>query len=117
MTALARTGTTATALDLFPKKTYNTRNGNLLPAASGHLYHQFAYTLPARARAEEMLRLLRHHADDIGLVLRLIAKYGSIVRTSLPAHEHLTRMQRCAKSGSRSRTPEVGLSPNGLCWR
>jgi hypothetical protein len=36
-----------------------------------------------RAQAEEMLWLLRQHAGDILLVMRLNAQYGSMVRTSL----------------------------------
>jgi hypothetical protein len=41
-----------------------------------------AQCIAARAQAEEMLRLLRQHAGDIGLVMRLNAQYGSMVRTS-----------------------------------
>jgi len=52
-----------------------------------------AQCIAARARAEEILRLLRQHADDIDLVMRLNAQYGSMVRTSLPAHARLMRMQ------------------------
>jgi hypothetical protein len=40
-----------------------------------------------------MLRLLRQNADDIGLVLRLNAQYGSMVRTSLSVHGRLMRVQ------------------------
>jgi hypothetical protein len=40
-----------------------------------------------------MLRLLRQHADDIGLVMRLNAQYGSMVRTSLSVHDRLMRVQ------------------------
>jgi len=40
-----------------------------------------------------MLRLLRQHAGDIGLVLRLNAQYGSMVRTSLSVHARLMRVQ------------------------
>src|ERR1700742_5178419 len=39
-----------------------------------------AQCIAARAQAEEMLRLLRHNAHDIGLVMRLNAQYGSMVR-------------------------------------
>jgi hypothetical protein len=39
------------------------------------------------------LRLLRQHADDIGLVMRLNAQYGSMVRTSLSVHGRLLRVQ------------------------
>jgi hypothetical protein len=40
-----------------------------------------------------MLRLLRQHAGDIGLVMRLNAQYGSMVRTSLSIHGRLMRVQ------------------------
>jgi hypothetical protein len=39
------------------------------------------------------LRLLRQHAGDIGLVIRLNAQYGSMVRTSLSVHARLMRVQ------------------------
>jgi hypothetical protein len=52
-----------------------------------------AQCIAARAQAEEMLRLLRQHADDIGLVMRLNAQYGSMVRTSLSVHARLMRVQ------------------------
>jgi hypothetical protein len=52
-----------------------------------------AQCIAARARAEEMLRLLRHHAGDILLVLRLNAQYGSMVRTSLAVLGRLMRVQ------------------------
>src|SRR5712671_5051088 len=52
-----------------------------------------AQSIAARAQAEEMLRLLRQHAGDIGLVLRLNAQYGSMVRTSLSVHGRLMRVQ------------------------
>ena len=49
--------------------------------------------IAARAQAEEMLRLVRQNADDIALVMRLNAQYGSMVRTSLAAHARLMRVQ------------------------
>jgi len=52
-----------------------------------------AQCIAARAQAEEMLRLLRQHAADIGLVIRLNAQYGSMVRTSLSVHARLMRVQ------------------------
>jgi hypothetical protein len=52
-----------------------------------------AQCIAARAQAEEMLRLLRQHAADIGLVMRLNAQYGSMVRTSLSVHGRLMRVQ------------------------
>src|ERR1700729_241044 len=52
-----------------------------------------AQCIAARAQAEDLLRLLRQHADDIGLVMRLNAQYGSMVRTSLSVHGRLMRVQ------------------------
>jgi hypothetical protein len=52
-----------------------------------------AQCIAARAQAEEMLRLLRQHAGDIGLVIRLNAQYGSMVRTSLSVLGRLMRVQ------------------------
>jgi hypothetical protein len=52
-----------------------------------------AQCIAARAQAEEILRLLRENADDIGLVMRLNAQYGSMVRTSLSVHGQLMRTQ------------------------
>jgi hypothetical protein len=52
-----------------------------------------AQCVAARGQAEEMLRLLRQNAGDIGLVLRLNAQYGSMVRTSLSVHGRLMRVQ------------------------
>ena len=52
-----------------------------------------AQCIAARTQAEEMLRLVRQNADDIGLVMRLNAQYGSMVRTSLSAHACLMRVQ------------------------
>ncbi len=52
-----------------------------------------AQCIAARAQAEDILRLLRQHAHDIGLVMRLNAQYGSMVRTSLSVHARLMRVQ------------------------
>src|SRR5450432_764262 len=52
-----------------------------------------AQCIAARAQAEDVLRLLRQHADDVGLVMRLNAQYGSMVRTSLSVHGRLMRVQ------------------------
>jgi hypothetical protein len=52
-----------------------------------------AQCIAARAQAEEMLRLVRQNADDIGLVMRLNAQYGSMARTSLSIHRRLMRVQ------------------------
>ena len=52
-----------------------------------------AQCIAARAQAEEMLRLVRQNPDDIGLVMRLNAQYGSMVRTSLSVLGRLMRVQ------------------------
>jgi hypothetical protein len=52
-----------------------------------------AQCIAARAQAEDILRLLRQHAGDIGLTMRLNAQYGSMVRTSLSVHGRLMRVQ------------------------
>jgi hypothetical protein len=52
-----------------------------------------AQCIAARAQAEDILRLLRQHEGDIGLVLRLNAQYGSMVRTSLSVQGRLMRVQ------------------------
>jgi len=52
-----------------------------------------AQCIAARAQAEDLLRLLHQHAGDIGLVMRLNAQYGSMVRTSLSVHGRLMRVQ------------------------
>jgi hypothetical protein len=52
-----------------------------------------AQCIAARAQAEDLLRLIRENADDIKLVMRLNAQYGSMVRTSLSVHARLMRVQ------------------------
>ena len=52
-----------------------------------------AQCIAARAQAEDILRLLRQHAGDIQLTMRLNAQYSSMVRTSLSAHARLMRVQ------------------------
>jgi hypothetical protein len=52
-----------------------------------------AQCIAARAQAEDILRLLRQHADDIAVVMRLNAQYGSMLRTSLSLHGRLMRVQ------------------------
>jgi len=52
-----------------------------------------AQCIAARAQAEDILRLLRQHAGDIGLVMRLNAQYSSMVRTSLSVLGRLMRVQ------------------------
>ena len=51
-----------------------------------------AQCIAARAQAEDLLRLLRQHATDIGLVMRLNAQYASMVRTSLAVLVRLMRV-------------------------
>src|SRR5471030_3043345 len=64
----------------------------LLPVGANEI-DLAAECIAARGQAEEMLRLLRQHAGDIGLVMRLNAQYGSMVRTSLSVHGRLMRVQ------------------------
>jgi hypothetical protein len=52
-----------------------------------------AQCIAARAQAEDVLRLLRQHAGDIMLTIRLNAQYASMVRTSLSVHARLMRVQ------------------------
>jgi hypothetical protein len=52
-----------------------------------------AQCIAARSQADDVLRLPRQHAGDIGLVMRLNAQYGSMVRTSLSVHGRLMRVQ------------------------
>jgi hypothetical protein len=52
-----------------------------------------AQCIAARAQAEDLLRLLRQHANDLPLMMRLNAQYGSMVRTSLSVHARLMRVQ------------------------
>ncbi len=67
--------------------------------------------IAARGQAEEMLRLLRQHAGDIGLVMRLNAQYGSMVRTSLSVHGRLMRVQAL-----RRKREAVGSAANEDAW-
>jgi hypothetical protein len=60
-----------------------------------------AQCIAARAQAEDLLRLLRQHADDIQLVMRLNAQYGSMVRTSLSIHGRLMGVQACVAPQAR----------------
>jgi len=52
-----------------------------------------AQCIAARSQAEDILRLLRQNADDVALVIRLNARYASMVRTSLSVHGRLMRVQ------------------------
>jgi hypothetical protein len=70
-----------------------------------------AQCIAARAQAEEMLRLLRQNADDIGLVMRLNAQYGSMVRTSLSVQGRLMRMQ-----ASRQKRHAIEGAANADAW-
>jgi hypothetical protein len=64
----------------------------LLPVNANEL-DLAAQCIAARAQAEDTLRLTRQHANDIGLVMRLNAQYGSMIRTSLSVHARLMRVQ------------------------
>ena len=52
-----------------------------------------AQCIAARAQAEDLLRLIRQNAHDIGLVMRLNAQYASMVRTSLSVQGRLMSVQ------------------------
>jgi hypothetical protein len=52
-----------------------------------------AQCIVSQAQAEDVLRLLRENAGDVALVTRLNAQYGSMLRTSLAAHEQLMQVQ------------------------
>jgi hypothetical protein len=64
----------------------------LLPVNANEL-DLAAQCIAARAQADDMLRLLRHHAGDTALVLRLNAQYASMIRTSLSVLGRLMRVQ------------------------
>jgi hypothetical protein len=68
----------------------------LLPVNANEL-DLAAQCIAARAQAEDTLRLTRQHANDIGLVMRLNAQYGSMIRTSLSVHARLMRVQAVRK--------------------
>src|SRR3978361_2119472 len=70
-----------------------------------------AQCIAARAQAEDLLRLLRQHAGDIKLVLRLNAQYGSMVRTSLSVHGRLMRVQAL-----RRKREAIGAAVNADTW-
>ena len=53
-----------------------------------------AQCIAARAQAEDLLRLIRIHDDDINLVIRLNAQYAAMIRASLSAHNRLLREQQ-----------------------
>ena len=53
-----------------------------------------AQCIAARAQAEDLLRLIRLHDNDINLVIRLNAQYAAMVRASLAAHNRLLREQQ-----------------------
>jgi hypothetical protein len=58
-----------------------------------------------------MLRLLRQNAGDMGLVMRLNAQYGSMVRTSLSVHARLMRVQALRQK----QEPIDGAANAGAC--
>jgi len=64
----------------------------LLPVGANEI-DLAAHCIAARAQAEDMLRLVREHEGDVGLVIRLNAQYGSMLRTSLSVHGRLMRVQ------------------------
>ena len=52
-----------------------------------------AQCVAARAQADDVLRLLRKHAGDIALEVKLNAQYVAMLRASQGAHGHLLRAQ------------------------
>ena len=70
-----------------------------------------AQCIAALAQAEDLLRLLRQNAGDIGLVLRLNAQHGSMVRTSLSVHGRLMRVQAL-----RHKREKIGTAVNADAW-
>jgi hypothetical protein len=64
----------------------------LLPV-NAHEAGLAAQCVAARAQAQEVMRLLRVHAGDIKLTIKLNAQYVAMSRTSLGAHGHLLRAQ------------------------
>jgi hypothetical protein len=50
--------------------------------------------IAARAQAEDVLRLIRLHAADINVVVKLNAQYTAMIRASLSAHDRLLREQQ-----------------------
>ncbi|HBK08181.1 MAG TPA: hypothetical protein DDZ81_20405 [Acetobacteraceae bacterium] len=53
-----------------------------------------AQCIAARAQAEDILRLIRLHASDINLIVKLNAQYTAMIRASLSAHNRLLREQQ-----------------------
>ena len=53
-----------------------------------------AQCIAARAQAEDLLRLIRVHANDIKIVIRLNAQYAAMIRASLSAHNRLLQEQQ-----------------------
>ncbi|HBK08389.1 MAG TPA: hypothetical protein DDZ81_21490 [Acetobacteraceae bacterium] len=53
-----------------------------------------AQCIAARAQAEDILRLIRLHTNDINLVIKLNAQYAAMLRASLAAHNRLLREQQ-----------------------
>lgn len=71
-----------------------------------------AQCIAARAQAEDVMRLIRVHAGDIKLVLRLNAQYTAMVRASLAALRHLRReQQQRQKQQGTHKAAEAGESP------
>lgn len=81
-----------------------------------------AQCVAARAQAGDVLRLIRLHAADLALVIKLNAQYAAMLRASLSAHNRLRREQQqrrtrealnsAAEQEERTRriTPEALLS-------
>ena len=61
-----------------------------------------AQCIASRAQAEDLLRLIRLHGNDINLVIRLNAQYAAMIRASLSAHNRLLREQQQRRKGETS---------------
>ena len=53
-----------------------------------------AQCIAAQAQAEDLLRLIRVHANDIKIVIKLNAQYAAMIRASLSAHNRLLSEQQ-----------------------
>jgi hypothetical protein len=64
-----------------------------------------AHCVAARAQGEEVLRLIRVHAGDIQVVMKLHAQYALMERTAVTIHTQLQRLQTARRKREPSRDP------------
>jgi hypothetical protein len=77
-----------------------------------------AHCVLARAQAEEVMRLIRCHAGDIELVMKLNAQLALTERTAVAIRDQLLRVQaaRCKRERAAppaTWTPGTSISPEG----